>query len=262
MAWVERGGVRLYCERAGTGRPLLFISGTGGDLRDRPNALDSPLVLHFDVLAYDQRGLGQSDQPPGPYTMADFADDAAAVMASVGWSSAAVMGASFGGMVAQELVLRHPQRVDRLVLACTSSGGAGGSSYPLHELVDLDPADRADRSLVLLDTRWADPDFDDPVRRLMAEARAPARPPDEGSRLQLEARRHHDTYRRLGSIGCPVLVAGGRYDGIAPEANVRRLAEAIPGARLALFEGGHIFMYQAPEAYPEMIDFLAGTDGP
>ena len=258
MAWTERDGVRLHTERAGSGRPLLFISGTGGDLRIRPNIFDSPVGIQFDLVAYDQRGLGQSDQPPGPYSMADYADDAAAVIEGAGWSSAAVLGVSFGGMVAQELLLRHPNRVDRAVLACTSSGGAGGASYPLHELSELEPSERTGRSLPLMDTRWADPVFDDPARQFLSTALAAAGPPDRGAQLQLEARRHHDTFDRLGAVRCPVLVCGGRYDGIAPEANVAALAKAIPGAGLRLFEGGHVLIHQDPAAYPEMIAFLEG----
>ena len=98
---------------------LAYISGTGGDLRRRPGPFDAPLVEHFDMLAYDQRGLGRSAKPDRTCTMADYADDAAALMA-----------VSFGGMVAQELALCHPGRVGRVVLCCTSSGGAGGSSSP------------------------------------------------------------------------------------------------------------------------------------
>lgn len=255
-------GVDLYYEIAGSGPRLLFISGTGGDLRNRPNMLDGPLPEHFEVLAYDQRGLGQSEVPEGNYAMADFADDAAALLAHVGWDDALVMGASFGGMVAQELALRHPDRVRRLVLACTSSGGAGGASYPLHELADLDPEERALRSLTLADNRLNDEwraAHPERWEALQAQSR-PAPPSDpvraEGARKQLEARKGHDTWDRLGAIACPTLVAAGRYDGIAAPENSQRLAGAIPGAELKLFEGGHLFFVQDRSAFPAMIEFL------
>ena len=102
-------GLSLYFERAGAGEPLLFISGTGGDLRTNPNQFDGPFPKAFDMISHDQRGLGRSDKPDVRYSMADYADDAAALMASQGWDSAHVVGVSFGGMVAQELALRHPQ---------------------------------------------------------------------------------------------------------------------------------------------------------
>jgi len=147
-------GVELYYERAGTGPRLLLISGTGGDLRSPPRVFDAPWAQEFDVAAYDQRGLGQSSVPPGPYAIADYADDAAALLDVLAWEDALVMGISFGGMVAQELALRHGRRVRRLVLACTSSGGPGGASYPLHDLVDLPEDDKIARHLELADTRY------------------------------------------------------------------------------------------------------------
>ncbi len=130
MALAKIGDLEIYFERAGDGSRLLFISGSGGDLRNKPNQMDGPLVRNFDVLSYDQRGLGRTSKPDVPYTMAGYADDAARLLDHLGWKSAKVIGVSFGGMVAQELVLRHPAKVERLVLACTSPGGAGGAFYP------------------------------------------------------------------------------------------------------------------------------------
>ncbi len=258
MPFGTANGISLYYELDGAGERLLFISGTGGDLRHQPRLSDGPFVKSFEVLAYDQRGLGQSDVPEGPYTMADYADDAAALLDLVGWDSCRVLGVSFGGMVAQELAIRHPDRVGRLALACTSSGGAGGASYPLHELADLSEDERERRQFQLLDTRWdaewreGNPDM---VALLSARTR---QAPERGPRLQLEARSHHDTAARLGGIRCPTLVCGGRYDGIVPPANSKYLATHIPGARHEMFDGGHIFFMQDPAAIPAIVAFLSG----
>ena len=102
--------IDICFDRAGAGAPLLAISGSRGDLRRKPNLLESPLAKTFDVLAYDQRGLGRTSKPDKAYSMADYADDAAALLDAVGWERVRVVGVSFGGMVALELVLRHPDR--------------------------------------------------------------------------------------------------------------------------------------------------------
>ena len=132
MPYLPVGDIDIWFDRAGTGAPLLAISGSRGDLRRKPNLLESPLAKAFDVLAYDQRGLGRTSKPDKPYLMADYADDAAALLDAVGWERVRVVGVSFGGMVALELALRHPHRVTKLALCCTSPGGEGGSSYPVH----------------------------------------------------------------------------------------------------------------------------------
>src|SRR5262249_24061656 len=116
MPKVKVGDIDIYYELKGEERlpRLVMISGTGVDLRLKAGALDGPWPRHFDTLVYDQRGLGQSGKPDRPYTMAEYADDAAGLMRTIGWKSARVIGISFGGMVAQELVLRHPDMVERL----------------------------------------------------------------------------------------------------------------------------------------------------
>jgi len=261
MPFAGANGVSLYYELEGSGKRLLCISGTGGDLRQQPR-LDSPLAASFEVLAYDQRGLGQSSVPAWPYAMADFADDAVALLDAVAWDDCLVLGVSFGGMVAQEVAIRHPERVRRLVLACTSAGGAGGASYPLHQLAELNPEERSAVRMGLIDTRWdetwrrANPEMVallDERMGLEGEGGTPA----PGLTNQLAARAGHDTADRLGSITCPTLVCGGRFDGIAPPANSEFLARAIPGARLEMFDGGHGFFVQDPSAFPAIIAFLA-----
>ena len=263
MPHAQIHGLDLYYERAGAGPPLLFISGTGGDLRVQPNVFASPLAKAFDLLAYDQRGLGRTSKPDVPYTMAQYADDAAALMESQGWDQALVIGVSFGGMVAQELVLRHPGKVKRLVLACTSPGGAGGASYPFHEIEHLTGEARGRHLIPISDTRrdaaWAAAHPQDYAAFVaMAAADPYAGEPGRaaGAHRQLEARAAHDTWDRLPAIACPVLIAAGRYDGIATPENQEAMHERIAGSRLQWFEGGHLFMIQDRAAYPAIVSFL------
>ena len=265
MPTAQLGAIDLYYERAGEGPPLLFISGTGGDLRVKPNVFDGPMAKHFDLVAYDQRGLGRSAKPDVAYTMADYANDAAALMDHLGWESAPVIGLSFGGMVAQELVLRHPAKVERLVLGCTSPGGAGGASYPFHAIQHLTGEARAKHLIPVSDTRrdeaWAKANPDTYAQFVAMGAADPyAGEPGRamGARRQLEARAGHDTWDRLGQIACPVLIAAGRYDGVALPKTQENLAGRIPGAELQFFDGGHMFMIQDRAAMPAMIAFLQG----
>lgn len=263
MPFARVGDIELYFEQGGRGPRLLYISGTGGDLRMRPGVFDGPLPQRFEVLAYDQRGLGRSSKPDIAYSMADYADDAAGLMDAVGWDEALVIGVSFGGMVAQELVLRHPGKVRRLVLACTSPGGEGGASFAFHDIQHLSGEARARHLIPISDTRhdaaWAkahpaehaelvalgslDPYADEPGHAA-------------GARRQLEARKGHDVWDRLGRIACPVLLAAGRHDGVALPQTQHNMAGRIPGAQLRFFEGGHMFMVQDPEALPAIMDFL------
>lgn len=258
-------GLSIYFERAGAGEPLLFISGTGGDLRAKPNQFDGLFPKAFDMISYDQRGLGRSDKPDVRYSMADYADDAAVLMESQGWESAHVVGVSFGGMVAQELALRHPGRIRRLVLACTSPGGEGGASFPFHEIEHLKGEARAKHLTPISDTRrdaaWAAANPEAYAKAVALAASDPfAGEPgrEQGAHRQLEARAGHDTWERLDQIKAPTLVAGGRYDGIALPETLERLASRIPGAELKFFEGGHLFMIQDRAAVPAMADFLRG----
>ena len=158
MSLIETQELSIYYERSDKQKygPLLYIGGTGGDLRNKPNQLDSPLKDFFEVISYDQRGLGQTSKPHNAYTMKQYADDAADLINKLQLPRLPVMGVSFGGMVAQELAIRHPDKVSKLVLACTSSGGRGGSSYPLHELEDLNPNDRLEQSIKINDLRITD----------------------------------------------------------------------------------------------------------
>ena len=265
MPFVEIRDLSVHFELHGAGERVLWINGTGGDLRRNPRRGSGPLERSFEVLMYDQRGLGQTSKPDVDYTMADYADDAVALMDALGWERAHVLGVSFGGMVAQHVALRHPDRVDRMVLACTSSGGAGGSSFDLRRLADMDGETSRRTRLRLYDDR-NDPDADPPVHAPMFDVIAPtlddpplnADDPDHemGARRQLEARADHDVWDQLGHIAAPTFVVGGRYDQQAPPENLARLADAIPDARLEFFDGGHLFLLQDRSAWRSIVEFL------
>ncbi len=173
------------------------------------------------------------------------------------------MGVSFGGMVAQEFVCQHPQKVTRLVLACTSPGGTGGASYPLHELEELSEREFAIHMIEILDTRYdaawreANPDAaENFIQLALARMKNRDEAARRGQRLQLEARSHHDTYDRLENVPHPVYVCAGEHDGIAPPNNQHALASALPGASLEFFDGGHLFLLQDPSAFAKIVDFL------
>lgn len=268
MPTAKLGDVELYYEVHGSGPLLLNISGSGSDLRNFPPGKD-PLTKKFTVLSYDHRGTGQSpasiDHNSQP-TMRTFADEGVALAKSLGWDRCHVLGTSFGGMVALELVLRNPEFVDKLVLRCTSPGGSM-PSYPLHELGHLTGSERVEVLLGLTDSRY-DPDAEDEVPNLGAYVKmmraGASRPPDPallaGARQQLEARRHHNVQDRLAAIQNETLLCAGSYDLLAPMANMEALAEGIPNSTLRVFDGGHAFMLQDVNAGPAVRAFLLGQD--
>ena len=137
QGFADLGSHRLFYKIKGHGPRLMIISGTNSDTRQIPSIYDAPGASEFELLNFDHRGMGQSSSPDTPPTMEDYADDIAKLLDHLGWEETAVVAVSFGGMVAQHFALRHPDRVSRLTLCCTSPGGEGGSSYPLHELTDL-----------------------------------------------------------------------------------------------------------------------------
>jgi 3-oxoadipate enol-lactonase len=263
MPTAHVNGIDIYYEREGNGPRLLFLCGSGQTLATSSVVL-APFIAALDVAAHDQRGLGRTSIPPGPYSMPDYAADAGGLLDHLGWGSCRVAGLSFGGMVAQELAVTWPERVERLALLCTSPGGAGGASYPLHELASLPPTERTSRGVELLDTRFT-PEWlethpsDRALADFIVQRESSARTADEGrgSAEQLDARRKHDVFDRLPRISSPTLVACGRYDGIAPPANSEAIAARVPGADLRMYDGGHAFFVQDPSALPDVIGFLS-----
>jgi pimeloyl-ACP methyl ester carboxylesterase len=264
---VRCNGVELHVERRGRGPKLLFCNGSGTTVATSEGLLNH-WAESFELVCFDYRGMGASAPVSQPYGMADVAADVLALLDQLDWQRVAVAGWSFGGMVAQELAVTWPERVERLALLSTSPGG-GVPSFRLDTLAGLAPAERSARMLQLMDTRWS-PEWltAHPGEATVAAQCGTEAPAGEGEaqargrQLQLLARRGHDVLERLGRITCPTLVANGRFDGIAPLANGQAIVDRVRQATLRPFDGGHAFFLQDPLAWPELTAFLAGRDHP
>ncbi|CAB4644222.1 unannotated protein [freshwater metagenome] len=264
----ERSEISINYEVSGSGPRVLFFNGSGATLKSTA-LLIGALAKTCTVLAHDQRGLGETSIPEGPYTMAQYAQDGAALLDHVGWETCAVVGISFGGMVAQEFAVSYPQRVEKLVLLCTSAGGDAGASYPLHELGALPADERAARITTLTDTRftpeWLATHPDDAAMVAMRNEQAAvpkSKDTIKGEMLQLGARIGHDVSDRLHLVTAPVFVTAGRFDGIAPVSNSEEIVKRLPDATLSIYEGGHIFTAQDRQAIVDIRNFLTTGQRP
>lgn len=263
MPYTQSGGAKIYWETCGEGEPLLLILGLGATM-EQWHRIAPALSARFQTILFDNRGLGRSDVTPGPYSIEELADDAAAVLHAAGVSSAHVFGMSMGGMIAQELALRHPGTVRSLVLGCTTCGGSAGVLAAREVRASLDP----DPALSREEAFWATSQYiyaaETPRTELARdlEARLRGTRPLDGYVSQLQAvRTWKGTHDRLGAIDVPALVIHGDLDQLIPPANGRILAEAIPGARLVMLSGAaHIFLTDRFEpARDAIVSFLDGS---
>jgi len=253
-------GIRLAYDVRGTGAPVLLIQGLGYG-RGGWGALPRLLSERYAVVTFDNRGFGESEKPAGPYTTPLLAEDALAVLDAAGLERAHVVGASLGGMVAQELALAHPQRVDKLVLVCTTPGGVGAFPMPertvalLAQAQALDPLDALRRFVANSLSSRAPTELVDEVFAYRVE-----HPPDaDGWQAQLAAGTSHDALARIGNLGVPTLVVHGTEDHVVDHRNALLLAERIPGARLELVEdAGHLLFWEDAERIASLVtEFLA-----
>lgn len=263
MAIARSGAVELHYESTGAGEaPVLLVMGLGmtatGWWRTVP-----VLAERFRVLSFDNRGVGRSARPPGPYTVAQLADDALAVLDAAGERSAHVYGISLGGMIAQEIALRHPERVRRLVLAATTPGGPRArrpdpATLAFFERRGQMPAEEA---------VWASVPYNYAARTRSGAAQRIAEdiaqrlrfPIEPGPYMaQLAAAIGHDTHERLGAIGAPTLVVHGAEDRMVHPDNARLLAEAIPRAELRVWpRTGHLLFTDEPAVDRDVLRFLS-----
>lgn len=259
MPKLQVGEHELHYERAGSGEPLLMIQGMSGTHVAWGEPFLGPLRESFDVIAFDNRGIGLSAPIDGPFTIVEMAEDVAGLMDELGLESAHVVGISMGGMIAQELALGEPDRLRSLTLGCTYCGGPGSRLMPQENVeklaagmmsgdrdkairasydVNLSPAFRADES------RYAA--FHEMATSVPAAKRT--------IELQAQAIFGHDTSGRLGEISTPTLIVHGTEDGVLPYPNGEMIASLMPAARLETLEDvGHMFWWEQPERSGELI---------
>jgi 3-oxoadipate enol-lactonase len=249
-------GVRLAYSVEGAGEPVLMIQGLGYGRRGW-GPMPGMLAQRFRVVTLDNRGFGESDVPPGPYTTAQLSEDALGVLDAAEIDSAHVVGISLGGMVAQELVLARPQRVRRLVLCSTTPGGA--TSFPMPEqtvaLMRRPPGLDPQEALRLFVVNALSPEAPAELVQEIVAYRA-ANPPDPaGWWAQAGAGAAHDASTRLGEITAPTLIVHGTADNVVDVRNARLLADAIQDARLELFEGvGHLLPWERPVEFCTLVE--------
>jgi pimeloyl-ACP methyl ester carboxylesterase len=255
-------GLKLYYEIEGDGEPVVLIPGfaAGRWIWFKQTAA---LSRNFRVIIFDPRGVSSSDKPEGPQTISLLAGDVAYLLETIGIKSAHIVGASFGGFVAQEFALKYPAMTRKLVLCCTSFGGpnhVAPSTDTLAALAStkgLNSEERMRANLLLAFT----PGY---VRTEVSEVdrivhlRATNEVPEHIYLSQLQAAMSFNAESRLDQITSPTLVLSGDADVIVPVQNSRNLAAMIPGAELKIVAGGsHTFFIEQPDLFNRLItDFL------
>jgi pimeloyl-ACP methyl ester carboxylesterase len=247
--------IRIASEERGSGFPVLLIMGLGyGRWCWEP--LVDPLAERYRVLWYDNRGIGESDRPDGPYTAAQLAEDALQVLDEHGIERAHVVGTSLGGMVAQELALDHPERVAKLALLCTTPGG---QTFPIPEPTLKLFAEAATLAPDVALRRFVENAV--AARGELVDtlvARRTANPPDPAGWQAQAAAGTTYVNPRVEEIAQETLVLTGDLDTVIDPRNSELLAERIPNAHLRVSPGtGHLFFWERPaEVAAALEEFL------
>ena len=252
MPKVDAGGSELYYERAGSGEPLLLIQGMSATHRAWGRDFLAPLEESFECIVFDNRGMGLSGEARMPFTTADMAGDIAALLDALELERAHVLGISMGGMIAQELVLAHPERIRSLSLGATYCGGPEGTLMADEDLRTLGAAMASGDRERVLRAMWEinlSPGFRAEQSRYAAfhEMATGLRARGDVIFQQMRACSAHDTSSRLGQISVPTQVIHGAVDrllGVNNGIQIARLLEVEP--RL-LDDVGHMFWWEQPQ---------------
>jgi 3-oxoadipate enol-lactonase len=254
--------INLYFEVHGSGYPLFLIRGLSSNA-DHWYCQVPVFSSHYSVVVFDNRGIARSDIPDLPFTISMMADDTVGLMDFLGIPRAHILGISMGGMIAQEIALKYPQRVNGLILACTNCGGDHAVQLAPDIVKDFSEArftgtqEAARKALRCL---FSDRTIQQAPGVVQRYEEVSKRFPPAGQVLihQLKAIQGHDTWRELVRIQNPTLVLAGNEDVLVPPENSRILAERIPNARLQVIEGGgHQFLIEQPDAFNRaVLEFL------
>ncbi|MFJ5714885.1 alpha/beta fold hydrolase [Neobacillus sp. NPDC093127] len=264
MPSTNANGIDLYYEVHGEGEPLLLIMGLSLNSKSWFRTLPA-LSEHYKVIIFDNRGVGLSGKPNTPYSIELMAEDARSVLDAAGVESAHVYGISMGGMIAQRLALKYPERIRSLILGCTTSGGEN-HVQPSAD-VSMLMLSRASSIATPEEMAWATAPilysqaFIENQRELVAEdiqkrIELPVLP--YAYMLQLQACLAHDTYNEIEQIKASTLVIHGDEDKLVPYENGVTLAEKIPNAEFMAIQGaGHIYVTEANDLVNKrVLDFL------
>jgi len=267
MPKVHTNGIELYYEVQGAGKPLVLISGLGYSLWQWHRMV--PLLAeHFQVVTFDNRGVGQSDKPAGPYTAGMLAADTVGLLDALNIEKAVILGHSMGGFIAQSMALDFPQRVEKLILCSTNFGGPHHvpvTPEAMKVLADVtsDPLTRFKNGLsVSTAPGWAEKNpgmIEEWVKWRVANPIEPAHYQAQmaiGLSLMPEAAAFED---KLPRLDVPTLILFGAHDKVVPPANADLLAQKIAGSQVVIFpDAGHFFPIEIPEAASRTImDFAA-----
>ncbi len=255
-------GIRIYYEQHGEAGPhLVLINGLGTSTWLWEKNIPA-LAKHFRVLAFDNRGAGYSDKPPGPYSIAQMSADLTGLMEYLGISRAHILGVSMGGYVAQEFALTHPEMVDRLVLVATGPGSSVQVPMSAEVLELLMKPSLGDGDLIRQKFRLAFTEafLEKEMSHLVGLRLATPQPP-EAYLAQARAGAAFDRYRDLPAIAAPCLIVAATGDVVVPVENARILAGRIPNSQLKIYQGfAHQFIVEnAREFNRDLIQFLTGS---
>lgn len=262
MPTLSANNVDLYYETHGAGEPLILISGLGYDHWQWRRMVPG-LAEHFQVIVFDNRGVGLSAKPAGPYTAQLLADDTAALLEALGQASAHVVGHSMGGFIAQALALGHPQRVRKLILASTNFGGPRHVPITPEAMAVLtdtksDPLERLRRGIgVSTAPGWADAHPEIVQAWLDYRAAHPLDPAGYQAQLAIGLGLLAEAAcfeHKLANVQAPTLILAGAHDKVVPPGNADLLAARIPNSRVhVLPDAGHMFTLETPEAANRVI---------